>query len=167
MKKIIKLLTFIFPFVFPIKTYAVCPVCTVAVGAGLGISRVIGIDGSITGIWIGGLIISSGLWMADFVKKRNWKIPFPKIILTLLMIIFVLPPLYLSKMIGLSGNILFGIDKIILGIILGFIIFLLGVSIDKWLRTTNNNKVYIYYQKVLIPVFLLSLISFFLYLITS
>ncbi len=167
MKKIIKLLTFFIPFIFPIKSYAVCPVCTVAVGAGLGFSRVIGIDDSVTGIWIGALILSSGLWMADFIKKRSWKIPFPEISSTLIMLLFVIPPLYWSNMIGISGNILWGIDKIILGTILGSIIFLSGVIFDKWLRTTNNNKVYIYYQKVLIPVFLLSIISFIFYLITS
>jgi len=56
---------------------AVCPLCTVAVGAGLGVSRVIGIDDAISGIWIGGLIISGGLWMGDFIKKKKWKISYP------------------------------------------------------------------------------------------
>lgn len=167
MKKIIILLSFVLPFFSPIRIYAVCPACTVAIGAGLGLSRVIGIDDSITGIWIGGLIISSGLWMTDFIRKKGWKIPFLNFLPTFLMIVFVIPPLYWSKMIGLSGNVLWGIDKIILGTILGFIVFLMGVYVDKWLRTTNNNKVYIYYQKVLVPVFLLSLTSFFFYLITS
>ncbi|MBU2577676.1 hypothetical protein KKA69_02480 [Patescibacteria group bacterium] len=43
---------------------AVYPVCTITVGAGLGISRWLGIDDSIPGLWIGGLILSSGLWLA-------------------------------------------------------------------------------------------------------
>ena len=65
-------------FIKPVQ--AVCPVCTVAVGAGVGISRLIGIDDSITGVWIGGLIISSGLWMGDFIRKKKWKIPIPEIL---------------------------------------------------------------------------------------
>ena len=100
------------------QVQAVCPVCTVAVGAGLGISRLIGIDDSVTGLWIGGLILSSGLWLADFLKKRKLKLPFPELISILLMIIFVIPPLYWSKIIGLQGNSLWGVDKIILGTIL-------------------------------------------------
>jgi len=165
MKKIILVLSLAF-LALPTPAHAVCPVCTVAVAAGLGISRWIGIDDAVTGVWVGGLILSSGLWMADFIKKRSWKIPYPEILSTLLMALFVIPPLYWSHMIGLPGNILWGIDKVVLGSLIGTIIFLLGVCIDKWLRTTNNGKVYIYYQKVIVPVFLLSISSFVLYLIT-
>ena len=146
---------------------AVCPVCTVAVGAGVGISRLIGIDDSITGVWIGGLIISSGLWMADFIRKKQWKIPILEILSILLMLLFVIPPLYWSNMIGITNNTLLGIDKIIFGSVIGSLIFFLGVGIDKLLRSINNNKVYIYYQKVIVPVLLLSITSLFLYFITS
>lgn len=167
MKKLIPLLTFLAMFVFPRQAHAVCPVCTVAVAAGLGISRWIGIDDSVTGVWIGGLILSSGLWLADWIEKKSWKLQYPKLLSVLLMALFVIPPLYISKMIGLPGNTLWGIDKVLLGTIIGTIIFLLGVSIDKWLRTTNNGKVYIYYQKVITPVLLLTVSSFILYLITK
>ncbi|PIS13789.1 hypothetical protein COT65_02250 [Candidatus Shapirobacteria bacterium CG09_land_8_20_14_0_10_47_13] len=83
------------------------------------------------------------------------------------MVLFVIPPLYWSKMIGLPGNTLWGIDKILLGTIFGSFIFLLGVAFDKWLRTLNNGKVYVYFQKVIVPVFLLSLTSYIFYLITK
>lgn len=150
----------------PSPVHAVCPVCTVAVAAGLGFSRWIGIDDSVTGIWIGGLIISSGLWMADWIEKKGWKLPYPKTLSVLLMAIFVIPPLYWSHMIGLPGNTLWNIDKILLGTIVGSIVFLSGVGIDVWLRTTNNGKVYVYFQKVIIPVFLLTLFSYIFYVLT-
>lgn len=156
-----------FLFIFPTITNAVCPVCTVAVGAGLGISRWIGIDDLITGIWIGGLIFSIGLWLADWIRKKNWKVPFPKIISIILMLIFVILPLYWSKMIGLTNNTLWKVDKVILGTVIGSVIFLAGVEIDKWLRKINNNKVYIYYQKVIVPLLLLTIASMIFYLITS
>ena len=151
-------------FVFPAK--AVCPICTIAVAGGLGISRWIGIDDAVMGVWIGGLILSSGFWLADWVSKKSWKIPYPKTLSVLLMIIFVLPPLYIAKMIGLSGNTLWGIDKIILGTIIGSILFFAGVKLDQYLRITNEGKVYIYYQKVIVPVFFLTIGSFILFLVT-
>ena len=151
-------------FVFPAK--AVCPICTVAVAGGLGISRWIGIDDAVMGIWVGGLILSSGFWLADWVSKKSWKIPYHKTLSVLLMIIFVLPPLYMAKMIGLANNTLWGIDKIVLGTIIGSILFFAGVKLDQYLRTTNEGKVYIYYQKVIAPVFLLTIGSFVLFLIT-
>jgi len=149
------------------QVHAVCPICTVAVGAGLGISRWLGIDDTVTGIWIGGLILSSGLWLADWIGKKGWKVPYKEAISVGLFFLFVVPPLYWGKMIGLSGNTLWGLDKVLLGTVVGSIIFLLGVWLDKWLRTTNEDKVYIYYQKVIIPVFLLSLVSFVFYLISN
>ena len=167
MKKVFPFLVFLFLMAFPSPAWAVCPVCTVAVGAGVGVSRLIGIDDSVTGVWIGGLILSSGLWMADFIRKRKWKIPAPEFTSTFLMALFVIPPLYWSKMIGLPNNSLWGVDKVLLGTIIGSLIFLSGVFIDKWLRTTNNGKVYVYFQKVIVPVFFLSLASFVLYFITK
>ena len=152
--------------VVPTQAHAVCPVCTVAVGAGLGISRWLGIDDSVTGVWVGGLILSSGLWLADWIGKKEWKIPQKELVSVGLFFLFVIPPLYWSKMIGLPGNTLWGVDKLLLGTVIGSLLFIFGVWLDKWLRTNNKNKVYIYYQKVIIPVFLLSAASFVFYLIT-
>jgi len=151
---------------FPGNVLAVCPVCTVAVGTGLGLCRFLGIDDTIAGVWIGGLILSSGLWLADFLTKKKIKINHLNFWSVGLLFLFVLPPLYLTKMIGISGNILWGIDKVILGIVFGSTVFLLGVWTDKILRDVNHGKVYIYYQKVIIPVLYLTITSFIFYLVT-
>lgn len=157
----------VFVFVFSTATVeAVCPICTVAVAGGLGISRAIGIDDSVTGLWIGGLIFSSGFWLADWIKRKNWRVPAPTLSSIFLFFLLVVPPLYWTGMIGVSGNVLLGIDKIILGTAIGSALFLAGVFLDRFLRSTNGGKVYVYYQKVLIPVFLLSAASFIFYLIT-
>lgn len=166
MKKLVSVLIFIALFAYPTTAHAVCPLCTITVGAGLGISRWIGIDDSVTGLWIGGLIISSGLWMADWINKKKWRVPYSKIVSVLLFYLFVIPPLYVANMIGINGNTLWGIDKVLLGTFVGSVVFIIGVIIDKWLRTTNDDKVYIYYQKVIVPVLLLSIASLFFYLIT-
>ncbi|KKU63742.1 MAG: hypothetical protein UX88_C0023G0019 [Candidatus Woesebacteria bacterium GW2011_GWC2_47_16] len=72
-----KLLVFLSPIIFllsPKTALAVCPVCTVAVGAGLGVSRWLGIDDSVSGIWVGGLVVSLSFWFADWLTKKNLKI---------------------------------------------------------------------------------------------
>src|SRR3989344_153972 len=163
-KTFISILTLLGFFISTKTALAVCPVCTIAVGFGLGISRVLGIDDTISGLWIGGIIVSSGLWTADFVKKRKWKLPYPELTSTLLFLILVVPPLYFMKIIGLQNNTIFSIDKILFGTILGLGIFIGAVFTDKYLRSLNDGKVFIYYQKVLIPVFLLTITSFILYL---
>ena len=54
---------YIFPIIavgllFAKKALAVCPICTVAAATGIGFSRWLGIDDTITGLWIGGLTVS-------------------------------------------------------------------------------------------------------------
>jgi hypothetical protein len=147
-------------FISTIRTLAVCPVCIVAVGAGLGISRYIGIDDTVTGVWIGGLIVASGLWFATIIEKKKWKVPYPEIVSVLSFEILTIIPMYIGKIIGHPANKLWGLDKIFLGTIVGSITFISSVYLDKYLRKTNNGEVYIYYQKVILPMLLLTIASF-------
>jgi len=147
------------------KTFAVCPICTVAIGTGVGFTRYIGIDDTITGLWIGGFIVSSGLWLASFLKNKKIKIPYIEILSVILMTAFTIIALYLSKFIGVAHNKIFGVEKIVFGIAIGMIIFFFSTKTDAYLRQKNNGKVIIYYQKVIIPVLFLTLTSFLFYLI--
>ena len=168
MKLLFALITILlFNFAASTPARAVCPVCTVAVGAGLGISRWLGIDDAITGVWVGGLIVSSGLWMADWIQKKKWKIPYTKFLSVIIFGLLVLIPLYWSQIIGLPGNTLWGLDKFILGTGAGTLIFLLSVELDRWIRTKNQGRVLFFYQKVIIPVVLLLLTSLAFYFITK
>lgn len=164
--KLSLILAFLLFLSFFTKVAAVCPICTVAVGAGVGLCRFLGIDDTISGVWIGGLIFSSSLWLADFLKKRNIKLAYLNFYTTLFFFLIVFLSLYLTKMIAIPANTLWGFDKLLLGIIVGSISFILGVKTDKFLRKINNAKVYFYYQKVLIPLFYLTFISFIFYHIT-
>ena len=47
-----------------------CPVCAVAVGVGLGLSRWLKIDDAISGLWIGALIVSLSFILAKWTKKN-------------------------------------------------------------------------------------------------
>jgi hypothetical protein len=154
-------------FLFPAKALAVCPVCTVVVGAGVGLSRYLGIDDTISGLWIGGLVLSSGLWLDSFFARR--KINFPKrtFLSVVIFYLFVIPPLYFSKMIGHPLNTILGVDKLLLGISVGSILFLEAALFDKILRKRNQGKVYFYYQKVVLPVAFLLFFSFVFYFVTK
>ena len=67
---------YIFPIIavgllFAKKALAVCPICTVAAATGIGFSRWLGIDDTITGLWIGGLTVSLITWTIDWLGKKN------------------------------------------------------------------------------------------------
>ena len=153
--------------VLPFSASAVCPVCVVAVGAGMGFSRWLGIDDSITGIWIGGLTLSIVIWNINWFQKKNIKFPARNILTFLAYYVLILVSLRWSNLIGHPENMLWGMDKILLGITIGTIFFALGNSYYAYLKNKNNGHGYFPFQKVVTPVLSLLLISFIFYIITK
>lgn len=143
-----------------------CPVCTVTVIAGLGISRLLGIDDLITSIWIGGFILSFSFITVAWMEKQKWIKKIYKYIhekdlkywIIFLMYLLVIIPLFFDHTIGIKRNILWGIDKIILGITVGSIAFLFGIWIDKKQRKIYK-KQFFNFQKVVFPVLALIIMS--------
>ncbi len=130
-----------------------CPVCTVTVVAGLGLSRLLGIDDLITSIWIGAFILSFSFITIDWIDKKWPKIQIKKYTypFIVLMYLLVLIPLKLDGAIGIARNTFWGMDKILLGTVIGTIVFLIGVWADKYQRK-KLGKIFFPYQKVIFPV---------------
>jgi hypothetical protein len=156
----IKILPFLIIFLFLAKpVQAVCPVCTVAVGSALGISRLLGIDDLVSSLWIGALILSSSLWMSDYLmKKDSYKKYANPYQISALFYLLVIIPLYFTGTIGSPTNIFLGVDKILLGIIFGSLIFLLSIFLDKRVREIKGKQLF-NYQKVIFPLALLLIVS--------
>ena len=152
----------------PKTAYAVCAVCTVAVGAGLGLSRYLGIDDMVSGLWVGGLMISLTLWTADWLSKRKWEFlkKFNTKALTALSFLFWIlltyPPLFWAGIIGHPFNTVLGVDKLVFGSILGAGAFIFGVWTDKKVRKIKGKQLF-NYQKVTFPVISLAVFSLMLY----
>jgi len=166
MKKYIILLSSIFLLSFKI-TNAFCPVCTIAVGAGIGLTKYLGIDDTITGLWIGALIISLSMWTINWLAKKNKKSLFIKIITYIFYIALIIIPLFFMKSVFHPFNVLWGINKLILGIILGAFIFYIDAIWYANIKKNNNGKPHFPFEKVVIPVLSLILLSFAFYLITK
>jgi len=143
--------------------FAVCPVCTVAVGAGLGLAEWLGIDDSISGLWIGALIVSMSLWTINWLNGRNIRFRGRKILIFLGYYIIVILPLWYKGKIGHPLNRLCGIDKLLFGIILGSILFSAGVIVHNYIRKRNGDISYFKGQKIAFPVGLLLIASIILY----
>jgi len=159
-------LFFIFIFLIPPASLAVCPVCIVAVGTGVGLSRYLGIDDTVTGVWIGGLIVTISVWTATWAKKKWPKIKFALPVSFVIYTLMSVVPFWQTDIIGHSLNRLWGIDKLILGMATGMALFVAGVRLDKWLRTKHEGRVFFPYQKVIVPVVSLLLGSLVFFLAT-
>lgn len=164
MKKVIFFLTLISLF-YASMAYAVCPVCTIAVGAGVGLSRWLGVDDMISGLWIGGLILSMSLWLIDWLTKKQIKFPLRWLVITALFYAITIVPLYWTNIMGHPFNRIYGMDRLLFGIIIGSIIFYISNLLNIYLKKRNNDKPYFPYQKVAIPVSLLLITSLIFYYI--
>lgn len=165
-KKYFKILLPTIIFLFARSAQAVCPVCVVAVSACVGLSEYLGIDDMISGLWIGGLLVSMIAWTIDWLKRKNIRFYGRKILTTILFYVFTIGPLYKSEIIGHPLNKFLGIDKLLLGIISGSMIFIVAVFFNEYLKKKNNGKVFFPFQKVVVPVVLLAIFSGIFYFLT-
>jgi len=168
-KKYLKLL--VLPFtalLIPLKTLAVCPVCTLAVIGGVELSRWLGVDDTISGIWIGALIVSLSLWTINWLRKKNIRFLFRKIIVFIFYYAITILTLYWKKMVFYPNcSKIWGYDKLIVGIVFGSIAFTIGFLLNEWLKKKNNGKVYFPYQRVVVPIVLLLIASLIFHFITK
>lgn len=146
-------------------TLAVCPVCTIAIAGGLGLSRWLGVDDTVSGVWIGGLIVSSVIWFLNWLDKKQIRFKFRWFIIAVFSYLIVIIPLYWSKIIGHPYNKFLGIDKLIFGIIAGSLGFFLGDYLSNLLKIKNQGKAFFRFQKVVLPISFLIILSLILYIL--
>lgn len=150
-------------------SYAICPVCTIAVGAGLGLSRYLGIDDLVTGVWLGGFLTSFSLMSANWLSKKDYFKKIKKNYLNFasfaLYFLLTFIPLHFAGITGHPYNKIIGIDKLLVGSFVGTLFFLASIYLDKKARE-KFGKQFFNYQKVVFPVVLLAIVSLIFYLIT-
>lgn len=149
----------------PLKAYAMCPVCTVAIAGGVGLSRWLGVDDTVTGVWIGGLLVSMTFWTINYLNAKKIKFFGMNILIPIAYYLLTLIPLDYSEIIGHPYNKLWSIDKLILGIAIGTVITVIAMSLYELMRR-KNGKAHFPFEKVALPVLSLILASGAFYFIT-
>ncbi|MCX6782324.1 MAG: hypothetical protein NTW66_04395 [Candidatus Magasanikbacteria bacterium] len=166
MKRIAPLLISAGALLWALPAKAVCPVCTVAVAGGLGLSRWLGIDDTITGLWAGALVASVTFWTINWLNKKNIKFYGRKILVAIFWYGLTFVPLYYMGITGHPYNKLWGMDKFVLGVIIGSIVFAIASKIYDYIKEKNHGKAHFPYEKVVIPVVALAVLSAIFYFIT-
>lgn len=167
-RKGITLFLFSFFFLFSSKNaLAFCPVCTFAVAGGVGLSRFLGVDDTVTGLWIGALTVALIIWTLNWFSKKNIDFYAKKIVTSAGYFTLIVAPLWYSDVVGHPLNKLWGADKLIVGIIFGSAFFLLGGAVHFRLKKKNNEQVYFPFQKVVFSIAPLVVLSLVFYIITK
>jgi len=162
-KHLILLTGLLFGFGFGLTVQAVCPVCTVAVASGVGLSRWLGVDDLITGLWLGGLVVSLIYWTITWMDKHNISFTGKVLITSGSYYLLIFIPLYLAGIMGHPENQFLGIDKLVLGTIVGSIAFFAGAWWYEFLKKKNKGHAYFPFQKIVMPIFPLIIISLLIY----
>lgn len=163
---IIYLMLTTYYLLLPAVAKAFCPVCTVTVGAGIGLSRWLGIDDTITGLWIGGLTISLIGWTLNWLSSKKIIFKLRKMMVASTYYLIILLPLFWTNTIGHPLNTIFGVDKLVFGIVLGSLVFLGGGLLYQKTKQNNNEKALFPFQKVVMPVAPLVILSVLFYYLT-
>ena len=132
------------------KVLAVCPVCTVAVGVGVGLTRKYGIDDTVSGIWVGALLVSTSMWTINWLNSKKWGFKGMNYIIPALFYAITLIPMYQKnvisqKILGDHYQSFWGVDKLLLGIIFGSFVFLLSVSIYEYFKKKNKKAHFMFF----------------------
>ena len=134
------------------------PVCAIGIASGLAISRWLGIDDLTLGLWIGALILSFSIQFNVFLGKKGKSFPFSFWVIFLGTYALSFLPILKTITSDPSCNIL-GFPRVICGSVLGSLMLFLVDKVNLFVIDKHNKKVYFYYQKVIIPIIALIILS--------
>ena len=155
--KMVKLL-FLMMLLIPsiAKANPACAVCTVAMGAFLGISRALGISDNATGVWIGGLLLMTYYFTIKFVEYKKWTFKFYHIFWGLMTLCLV-PVMY--NFVQYKFDTFFGIDAFLISMICGAFAFWLSQFIYQIMKNANGRHAHFPFEKVVMAVIFLLITS--------
>ena len=149
-----------------------CPLCAAATAGGVAATRFLGVDDAVTGTFIGGFVVSTALWFGTWLKKkRNGKelMPLQSAVFVLLSLAFTILTLYLARLIGSTdpAYIMFGVDKLVLGTLVGTAVTIGAFELHKRIKAANGGKSIMPFQGVLLALLCLSITGAVFFFVTG
>lgn len=155
----------IYYLLFTREALAHCPLCVAGAGVGLTLSRWIGVDDSITGLWLAAFLGAISFWSYSSLARKTHKPNLGWLKLSIYVLIFTTTIWSFYKFnLVIRMEKMFGLDKLTFGIVAGGIAFYLVDEINN-LIIRLKGKVLFPYQRLTVglgSVLLLSFIDYYL-----
>lgn len=159
-------LVFLFAVNYSLITIPVsahCPLCVAGAAVGITLTRWIGVDDSITGVWIAALLGASSFWFYSWLLTKKLKfVEKYKVVLKpaiyILVFVSTLWSFYKFQLIIRMSQ-LFGLDKLTFGMVAGGILF--------YLIDIIRIKHYFPYQKIVISLGTMTILSLSIYILIN
>lgn len=159
----------------PSAVQAHCPLCVGGAAVGLSVARYFGIDDSITGVWFAALLGATAFWTETYLKKRI-KFTYLRPLTYIVFFGLTLWSFYAFNdylianfkfyLINKHAGDIFGVEKLTFGVLSGGILFYL-IDITDNLLIKRNGKVYFPYQRVVVSLGGMLLLSLGLYILIN
>lgn len=130
------------------KIFAVCPICAIAVGAGVGLDEYLGIDDSITGLWVGVFILLISYLTWQFLERKRVIFPLFRLATLAFYYLIGIVPLYLIPSLHPKSGTIWGIDRFFAGLVIGSILAVVMTSLYEFMKKNNGGKPHFPYEKV-------------------
>ncbi len=160
----------IFVLIFLFLTFAddaLCPVGFVAIGAGIGLAQWLHIDDTVIGAWVGGFIVSLIVWTSNYLVRKKIRFKGRGLVVILFYYLSILWPLHAKGILWHLLNKLWGMDKLLLGIAVGSVAFFGFSAWYDYLKRKNHDHAYFPFQKVVMPIAPLIILSLVFYYLTK
>ena len=137
-----------------------CPICTIAIGAGVGVAESLGVPSVVVGIWAGALLTLLGYWMIKFFDKRGWKF-WGRDVLLIGVSVAMIGFAYVGDLQYTPQEIwsVIYLDPILFGALLGMVVLIVVEKLYEWMKRKNGGHAHFPFERVVLPVVALALVS--------
>jgi hypothetical protein len=140
-----------------------CPICTVGLAAGVGLSRWLKVDDVISGLWIGALILALSIWTFNwFLRKREKKLFWVLLLCIVFWYLLTFVPFYYTGLLDTECQKILGLNRLVFGGGLGIIVGVVALKIENFARKGPEKTRLFPFQKLIIPIVILLITSFIL-----
>ncbi|MDR3126778.1 MAG: hypothetical protein LBT92_04065 [Rickettsiales bacterium] len=133
-----------------------CPVCLVAIGGAIEVTRILGLPSTVAGVWIGALLMLAYYFMNRFMEKRGWAFRGYRVVSALLAISTV--P-FVRAYIPYSGAGYFGVDAFYISMVSGAAAFWASQALYAAMKAKNGNHAHFPFEKVVMALVSLTAVS--------